>query len=338
MAPYHPPSSGRRGKLRLDFNENTVGASPLVLDFIKRYLTAGDLSMYPEYQNALEDLARHFGVQQTELTLTNGTDEAIQLLINTFVDDNDEVIALRPSYAMYRFYSQLAGARVQEVDYRAGKLAFPLEELLERITPQTKAILISNPNNPTGTGVAVSGLEKILRKAPQAAVLVDEAYYEFCGVTMINRLRDHANLFVSRTFSKVYGMAAMRCGCLFSQAGNMAHLRKAQSPYSVNSLAAMSARIAVQDTKFVEDYVTEVLAARELLYVGLEKLKIPYIDSQANFVLGKVGDRAIPIRDQLRESGILVRDRSYELPGYLRFTVGTRDQIQTLLDELGRIW
>ena len=338
MAPYHPPSGGRRNKLRLDFNENTVGASPLVLDFIKRYLTAADLSIYPEYQNALEDLSRHFGVQQTELTLTNGTDEAIQLLINTFVDDNDEVLVLRPSYAMYRFYSQLAGARVEEVDYRAGKLAFPLEELLNRITPQTKAVLISNPNNPTGTGTTVSSLEKILRKAPHAAVLVDEAYYEFCGVTMLNRLRDHANLFVSRTFSKVYGMAAMRCGCLFSQAVNMAHLRKAQSPYSVNSLAAMAARIAVQDTKFIEDYVTEVLAARELLYVGLEQLNIPYIDSQANFVLGQVGDRAIPIRDELRERGVLVRDRSYELPGYLRFTVGTRDQIQRLLDELERVW
>jgi histidinol-phosphate aminotransferase len=338
MAPYHPPSGGRRNKLRLDFNENTVGASPLVLDFIKRYLTAADLTIYPEYQNALEDLSRHFGVQQTELTLTNGTDEAIQLLINTFVDGNDEVLVLRPSYAMYRFYSQLAGARVEEVDYRAGKLAFPLEELLDRITPQTKAVLVSNPNNPTGTGTTVSGLEKILRKAPHAAVLVDEAYYEFCGVTMLNRLRDHANLFVSRTFSKVYGMAAMRVGCLFSQAANMAHLRKAQSPYSVNSLAAMAARIAVQDTKFIEDYVTEVLAARELLYVGLEQLKIPYIDSHANFVLGQVGDRAIPIRDELRERGVLVRDRSYELPGYLRFTVGTRDQIQRLLDELGRVW
>ena len=338
MAAYHPPSAGRRNKLRLDFNENTVGASPHVIDFIKRYLTASDLSIYPEYENALEDLSRHFGVQPTELTLSNGTDEAIQLLINTFVDDNDEVICLRPSYAMYRFYSQLAGARVAEVDYRAGKLAFPLEELLERITPQTRAILISNPNNPTGTGVAVSGLEKILRKAPHAAVLVDEAYYEFCGVTMLNRLRDHQNLFVSRTFSKVFGMAAMRCGCLFSQAANIVHVRKAQSPYSVNSLAAMAARIAVQDTKFVEDYVTEVLAARELLYVGLERLKIPYIDSQANFVLGQVGDRAIPIRDALRERGILVRDRSYELPGYLRFTVGTRDQIKHLLDELERLW
>ena len=248
------------------------------------------------------------------------------------------MILLRPSYAMYRFYSQLAGARVEELDYRAGKLAFPLEELLERVTPQTRAIFISNPNNPTGTGIGLAGLEKILRKAPHAAVLVDEAYYEFCGVTMLGRLRDHANLFVSRTFSKVYGMAAMRCGCLFSQAANMAHVRKGQSPYSVNSLAAMAARIAVQDTKFVEDYVTEVLAARELLYVGLEQLKIPYIESQANFVLGQVGERAVPIRDELRERGVLVRDRSYELPGYLRFTVGTRDQIGRLLDELERIW
>jgi histidinol-phosphate aminotransferase len=338
MAPYHPPSGGRRNKLRLDFNENTVGASPLVIDFIKRYLTAGDLSIYPEYEHALEDLAGHFGVAQNELTLTNGTDEAIQLLINTFVDDEGEVIVLRPSYAMYRFYAQLAGARVEELDYRPGKLAFPLEELLERITPQTRAVLISNPNNPTGTGTSVSGLEKILRKAPHAAVLVDEAYYEFCGVTMLGRLKEHSNLFVSRTFSKVYGMAAMRCGCLFSQAGNMAFVRKAQSPYSVNALAAMAARIAVQDTKFVEDYVLEVLAARELLYVGLEKLRIPYIESQANFVLGQVGDQAIAIRDQLRERGVLVRDRSYELPGYLRFTVGTRDQIQRLLDELERLW
>jgi histidinol-phosphate aminotransferase len=130
MAPYHPPTGARRSKLRLDFNENTVGASPHVIDFIKRYLTASDLSIYPEYDNAVEDLARHFGVAQNELTLTNGTDEAIQLLINTFVDDNGEVIVLRPSYAMYRFYSQLAGAQVVELDYRAGKLVFPLEELL----------------------------------------------------------------------------------------------------------------------------------------------------------------------------------------------------------------
>jgi histidinol-phosphate aminotransferase len=338
MAPYHPPTGGRRNKLRLDFNENTVGAPPHVLDFIKRYLTAADLSIYPEYDHALEDLSQHFGIGIDQLTLTNGTDEAIQLLINTFVDDGQEVLALRPSYAMYRFYAQLAGAVVEEVDYRPGTLAFPLEELIERITPSTRAVLISNPNNPTGTGTTVGGIDKILRKAENAAVLVDEAYYEFSGVTVLPQIAEYPNLFVSRTFSKTYGMAAMRCGCLFSQAANMAYIRKAQSPYSVNSLAAMAARIAIQDQSFVEEYVLEVLTARELLCVGLERMKIPYVESQANFVLFQAGDRAIEIRDKLRERGVLVRDRSYEIPGSVRVTVGTRDQIRRFLDELEQIW
>jgi histidinol-phosphate aminotransferase len=338
MQAYHPPTGGRRNKLRLDFNENTVGAPPHVIDFIKRYLTAADLSIYPEYDHALEDLARHFDVETDELTLTNGTDEAIQLLVNTYIDKDAEILILRPSYAMYRFYSQLAGAAIGEIDYRSGTLAFPLQELLDRITPETRAVFISNPNNPTGTGTTVAGIEKILEKGVNAAVLVDEAYYEFSGVTVLPLLVDYPNLFVSRTFSKTYGMAGMRCGCLFSQPENMAHVKKAQSPYSVNTVAAMAARIAVQDTKFVEDYVLEVLAARELLYVGLERLKIPYIKSQANFVLFQAGDRAIEVRDQLRNRSVLVRDRSYELPGAVRVTVGTRDQIQRFLDELEQIW
>ncbi|MGA8028692.1 MAG: histidinol-phosphate transaminase [Bryobacteraceae bacterium] len=338
MAPYHPPTSGRRNKLRLDFNENTVGAPPHVIDFIKRYLTAADLSIYPEYDHAREDLSEYFGVATDELTLVNGTDEAVQLLINTYVDAGDEVLILRPSYAMYKFYAQLAGAEIGEIDYRPGALAFPFEELLERITSATRAILISNPNNPTGTGTDVGAIEQILARASNAAVLVDEAYYEFSGITVLPLIPEYANLFVSRTFSKIYGMAGMRCGCLFSQAGNMAHIRKAQSPYSVNSLAAMAARIAVQDQKFVEDYVLEVLTARELLYVGFERLNIKYVESQANFVLFQAGDRAIEIRDELKNRGVLVRDRSYELPGCVRVTVGTRDQAQQFLNELEQIW
>jgi histidinol-phosphate aminotransferase len=338
MRPYHAPTEGRRNKLRLDFNENTVGAPPHVLDFIKRYLTGVDLSIYPEYEHALEDLSRHFGVGIDELTLTNGTDETIQLLINTYVNEADEVLILRPSYAMYRFYSELAGANLEGVDYRAPALEFPLEELLQRITARTRAVFISNPNNPTGTGVDVRGIESILAKATNAAVLVDEAYYEFSGVTVLPLINEHSNLFVSRTFSKLYGMAGMRCGCVFSNRANMTYIRKAQSPYSVNSMASMAARIAVQDRTFVEEYVLEVLTARELLYVGMERLNIPYVKSQANFVLIQVGDRATEIRDELRSRGILVRDRSHELPGCLRVTVGTRDQIQQFLDELGQIW
>lgn len=338
MAPYSPPTAGRAGKLRLDFNENTVGASPKVLAYLREHLTEEGLAVYPEYVEVKRELAAFFGVEPDDFILTNGTDEAIQVLINTYVDDGNEVLLLQPSYAMYRFYAELAGASIREIPYRAQKLAFPLEELIEAIGPSTRAVLIANPNNPTGTATSRAGIEKILEKATSAAVLIDEAYFEFCGVTALPLLNDYPNLFVSRTFSKVYGMAAMRLGCLFSQSGNVDFLHKAQSPYSVNTVAAVAARAAIQDKTYIEKYVTEVLAARELLYVGLEKLGIPYYESKANFVLLDAGGRAIPIRDELRRRGVLVRDRSYEISGCVRVTVGTRDQIRRFLAELEQIW
>src|SRR5262249_15315592 len=149
-------------------------------------------------------------------------------------------------------YAEVAGATIREVPYRAEKLAFPLEELLDAIRPTTRAVLIANPNNPTGTGVSRAGIERILDAATNAAVLIDEAYYEFSGVTVLPLINDYPNLFVSRTFSKVYGMAAMRLGCLFSQSGNVEFLRKAQSPYSVNSVAALAARAAVKDQSYIQ--------------------------------------------------------------------------------------
>ncbi len=338
MAPYSPPTGGRRGRLRLDFNENTVGCSPRVIEFLRRSLQPDGLAVYPEYTEARPALAAFFGVAPDQLLLSNGTDEAIQVIVNTYVDDGEDVLLLRPSYAMYRFYCELAGAAVREVDYRPGDLAFPFEELLAAIRPSTRAILIANPNNPTGTGIGLEEIEAILTAAPRAAVLIDEAYFEFCGVTALPLLNRAPNLFVSRTFSKVYGMAAMRLGCVFSQAANIAYLHKAQSPYSVNALAAAAAAEAVRDTAYIRGYVAEVLASRELLYQGFERLGIPYYRSQANFVLFRAGARAIEIRDKLRERSVLVRDRSYELEGCVRVTAGTREQTGQFLAALGEIW
>ncbi len=338
MTPYSPPTGGRAGKLRLDFNENTVGCSPKVIDFLKRNLTADALTMYPEYLDAMRELAAFFAVAPGELLLSNGTDEAIQVLINTFVDDGQDVLLLKPSYAMYRFYAELAGASVREIAYTPENLAFPLEDFLAAIRPDTRAILIANPNNPTGTSIGIEGVKRILEAAPQAAVLIDEAYYEFCGVTALPLLRQYPNLFVSRTFSKVYGMAAMRCGCLFSTVANVRWMHKAQSPYSVNMLAALAARVAVEDREYVASYVTEVLTAREMAYAGFRKLGIHFYSSQANFVLFRAGDRAIPIRDALRERGVLIRDRSYEIPGCVRVTIGNRAQIERFLTELETLW
>jgi histidinol-phosphate aminotransferase len=337
MAPYVPPTGNRAGKLRLDFNENTIGCSPRVIEFLKQQLTPERLSIYPDYAQVRPALAEFFHVDPAQLLLTNGTDEAIQVLINTYIDDGDEVLLLHPSYAMYRFYAEVAGANIREIDYRPGALEFPLEELLDAISPSTRAVLIANPNNPTGTAVTLAGIAKILKRARKAAVLIDEAYYEFCGITALGLIADHPNLFVSRTFSKIYGMAAMRLGCLFSHESNIAFLHKAQSPYSVNALAALAAQEAVRDTAYVENYVTEALAARELICVGLEKLGIEYIPSQANFVLMRIGRRSIEVRDRLREMQVLVRDRSYEIDGCVRVTVGTREQARRFLAALGEV-
>jgi histidinol-phosphate aminotransferase len=338
MAPYSPPTGGRAGKLRLDFNENTVGCSPRVVAALREGLAADGLAVYPEYDGAKEAVARYFGVSPGQLLFCNGTDEAIQVFVNTYLDDGQEVVLLRPSYAMYRFYCEVAGAAIREVEYPQPSMEFPLQQVLDAITPETRAVILANPNNPTGTGIGLLAIERILHRARNAAVLVDEAYYEFSGVTALGEIERLPNLFVCRTFSKVFGMAAMRLGCLFSHEANIAYLHKAQSPYSVNALAVMAARAAVEDRAYVESYVAEVLAARELLCVGLEKLGISYIPSSANFVLARFGARAIEVRDALRGRGILVRDRSYEAAGCVRITAGTREQTRALLAALEEIW
>ncbi|MGC4056057.1 MAG: aminotransferase class I/II-fold pyridoxal phosphate-dependent enzyme [Paludibaculum sp.] len=157
-------------------------------------------------------------------------------------------------------------------------------------------------------------------------------------MTALPLIPRYQNLFVSRTFSKAYGMAAMRMGCLMSSAPNMAHMRKAQSPYSVNLLAALAAKVAVTDTEYVNSFVAEAIASRETLYRFFDEMGIGYWKSEANFVLFKAGERAVPIRDELKRRGVLVRDRSYELPGAVRVTVGRAEQTERFMRELREIW
>lgn len=336
MAAYFPPTAGREGKLRLDFNENTDGCSPKVAEFVRERISAERLAIYPEYVEAKEKLARHFGVSESEMLLTNGTDEAIQVMMNTFVEAEAEVIILEPSYAMYRFYAELAGAQICSISYRENTLAFPLDEVLAAVTPSTKAILMSNPNNPTGTAAKLDAVEQILQRAPNAAVLIDEAYFEFCGITALPLVNQFSNLLVSRTFSKAYGMAGMRFGCLFSDARNLVFARKAQSPYSVNTLATLAAGAAIADGEYISRYVGEVLAARDFLYAELERLGVAFYRSEGNFVLMNLGEGVGEICAQLRAAGVLVRDRSHELPGCARVTVGSREQVVRFIEELAR--
>ena len=169
--------------------------------------------------------------------------------------------------------------------------------------------------------------------------MVDEAYFEFCGQTALPWIARYPNLFVSRTFSKAFGLAAMRCGCLFSDARNMAMIRKAQSPYSVNSPAVAAALGAICDRRYTEKYVAAVRRSRAMLEGEFRRRGISYVPSEANFILARFGNRnrARAVHDGLRRRGILARDRSHEIAGAVRFTLGTPSQTRRLIRALGEL-
>ncbi|MGA7302967.1 MAG: histidinol-phosphate transaminase, partial [Candidatus Sulfotelmatobacter sp.] len=208
---YRPPLAGREG-LRLDFNESTIGCSPHVLARL-RSLDVETLARYPEREPVEARVADFLGLQAQQTLLTNGVDEAIHLLCSTYLEPGDEAIIVVPTFAMYAIFAQAEAASLVPI-LSGENFSFPTEKLLSRIGPRTRLIAVANPNNPTGAAVACDVLLRIAHAAPQAAVLVDEAYFEFHGETILNLTAWPANLFVARTFSKAYGLAGLRIGIL----------------------------------------------------------------------------------------------------------------------------
>jgi len=333
---YHPPLGNRSG-LRLDFNENTSGCSPRVLERLRK-LDGETLARYPERQSGEEVVAAHLGVSREELLLTNGTDEAIHLICETYLEPGDEVLIVVPTFAMFEIYAAATGARV--VSIPAGPdFAFPTQNVLDRINRRTRLIAVANPNNPTGAFVALADLIQIAEAAPDTAVLVDEAYFEFCGETMAPNWRGFPNLFVSRTFSKAYGMAGLRIGVLMGNSGQMSVVRRASSPYNLNSVALACLPDALADQNYVRGYVTQAIDGRHELEHEIAAWGLHFWPSRANFVLFHLGEQCKPFITRMRERGILVRDRSsdYGCQDCVRVTVGTREHNQHMLVNLREV-
>jgi histidinol-phosphate aminotransferase len=330
---YHPPLGGRTG-LRLDFNENTEGCSPRVLERL-RAITADDLSRYPE-REPLEKLAAEWlGISAPQVLLTNGVDEAIHLLCETYLQPGDEAVVPVPSFGMYQVYASATGAAVVTVQ-ADDEFRFPLGEVLAQISPRTKLIAIANPNNPTGTVAAAADLLAIAERAPNAAVLIDEAYFDFYGQSLIAEVNRRENLFVARTFSKAYGMAGLRIGVLTGAASQMDFVRRIASPYNVNAVALACLPVALEDRTYVASYVEAVRCGRAQLEAELRALGIKYWPSEANFVLALFGAARETFVSAMRGHGILVRDRNRDpgCAGCVRITVGADAHTSALLAAL----
>lgn len=334
---YEAPAEGRSGKMRLDFNENTSGCSPAVRQALAK-LTAKQLAMYPEYQEPTERLARYFGVRTEELLLTNGGDDALRVFFDTFVEPGSSVLICEPTFPMYRYYAEIYGASLSVLRY-ADEMEFPLEAVIAALRDRPRVLFIANPNNPTGTLLRPGELRRILLAATHTAVVVDEAYTEFSGFSVVPWIGTYSQLFVARTFSKVAGLAALRLGAVVACEESLALVRRAMPPFPVNLAALVSAVAAVNDRATMQRYVNEVKRLRVCFAAELRTLGVKTYPSAGNFILANFGASGPDLFRKLEGHGILLRDRSKDMgPGFVRISIGTKSEMGRLLNFIRKEW
>lgn len=331
---YEAPAEGRAGKIRLDFNENTTGCSLAARKALAR-LTAKQIATYPEYEASTRKFAQYFRITPDELLLTNGGDDALRVFFDTFVEPRTDVLICEPTFPMYRYYAEIAGARVKVVRYGAN-MEFPFDDAVAALGKKPRLFFLANPNNPTGTLVPHRAVQKLLRAATETVVILDEAYAEFSSESAVPWVRRYPHLFVTRTFSKAEGMAGLRLGAVIGQRDSLAFVRRAMPPYPVN-LAALAAGVAaVEERKTISCYVRDVKRLRTWLARELQRRGVRVFPSAANFLLADFGKFGPTFFKELAHHNILVRERSHDLgPGFARITIGTQTELNQLLKILG---
>jgi histidinol-phosphate aminotransferase len=320
--------------LRLDMNENTTGCSPRVLAKL-RNLDAAKLSYYPSRDEGEKLVAESLGIAPAGTLLTNGADEAIDLLCRAYLEPENEVIIIVPTFTMYEIFAQAQGAKVIRVSM-APDFSFPLHQVLEKISTKTRLIVICNPNNPTGIPAERAAILQIIAAAPNAAILVDEAYFHFYGQTLMDQIGHLPNLFIVRTFSKVYGLAGLRLGVLAGDHGQISILKRMAPPFNINAVVLECLAEALRDTQFLENYVAQVRASREWLRQELEQLGFKCWPSETNFLLSRFGAEKKEILGALRHRGIALRDRG-DCEGCVRISIGTQPEMERLMTELKQV-
>jgi histidinol-phosphate aminotransferase len=363
---YSAPLEGRRGLLRLDFNENTIGPSPKVVEAIQA-IPADQLAVYPEYEGLREAVIANLSdrsagrpglahpLEPCQVGLFNGVDAAIHALFHAYGDRGDTLLTTSPTFGYYSPCARMQGMAIAAIPYHQTDFAFPLEAIraalvgaaaqdepvavasalssAARVTRPPRLLLICNPNNPTGTRLAPERILELAAAAPQTLVVVDELYEAFTGDSVVPQADFHAtpNLLVLRSLAKNAGLAGLRIGFAIGHAAVVERLSRVTGPYDINSMAVTAAFAALADQDYVDAYVAEVRAAREWLVRQLRQAGVRHHADGGNYLL--LWPRTDPARLERRlrnEAGILVRSMAGKplIDGSLRVSLGTREQMR----------
>ncbi|GAB0057357.1 Histidinol-phosphate aminotransferase [Candidatus Magnetaquicoccaceae bacterium FCR-1] len=335
MSAYAPPWTGldRTRYLRLDLNENTRALPPEIRPALERLWESGAVSRYPEYQAFLPKLAAHVGVAEENLIITNGSDQGIEVLLRAFLNPGDGMVVARPEFPIFSHVAQVIGATVQGVPFDTG-MRFPEARFFEAIDARTRLIVLINPNNPTGTVVPQGVIREVLTRHPELPVIVDEAYYEFTGVSCLDWLREFPNLIVVRTFSKAYAMAGLRLGYVVAHRELIRELYKVRGPFDVNvcALAVADAQLGLPHAaRYVEAVMGE---GKPFTEAALRELGVTFYPAAANFMLVEPEDRDGMVA-YMKANGILVRPMvAPSLVKTFRLTIGPLEEMRRFVEVL----
>ncbi len=358
---YSAPLEGRRGMLRLDFNENTLGPSPRVLQALHA-IPADQIAIYPEYEGLREAVvanlsaARPAGapalarpLQPEQIGLFNGVDAAIHAIFHAYGDRGDTLLTTSPTFGYYTPCARMQGMAIEAVPYRLPDFAFPLEEIRALLAGRGMAaagrpprlLLICNPNNPTGTRLAPEPILELAAAAPHTLVVVDELYEAFTGDSVLP-LADFAatpNLVVLRSLAKTAGLAGLRIGFAIGAAPVIDRISRVTGPYDINSFAVTAAQAALADQAFTDAYVAEVGRARAWLLEQLQGAGVRHHAAGGNYLLIWPERPPEQVEAGLRQAGILVRSMAGKplIEGSLRVSIGTREQMQRFWQAYRRV-
>ena len=364
LTAYSAPLEGRRGLLRLDFNENTVGPSPQVVAAI-RAMPADHFAIYPEYDGLREAVVGSLlatsgaaapqapgsgGLSADHIGLFNGVDAAIHAVFHAYGDRGDRLLTTSPTFGYYTPCAQMQGMAIEAIPYALPDFAFPLEALTAALlrpgVAPPKLLLICNPNNPTGTRLAPDQILALAAAAPQTLVVVDELYEAFTGDSLMPGLLGggdpfaaYPNLVVLRSLAKTAGLAGLRIGFAIGAPAVVDRISRVTGPYDINSLAVTAALAALADQAYVDAYVAEVLGARDWLVAQLLQAGVRHHSAGGNYLL--IWPQADPraVEQALRQAGILVRSMAGKplIDGSLRVSLGTREQMEQFWRAYGAI-
>jgi len=338
----HDVKENRSDYLCLDKNENIVGFDGEIIDSFRKEINSDFLSGYPQVYPLYERLAQWLGCQEDQVYLTSGSDAAIKAVFETFVEPDDVVLLLNPTYAMFGVYAKIFQASLIEVCYQED-LSLSVSEIMKNIdTSKPKLVCIANPNSPTGTILSAAEVERIAVKTHEygGIFLLDEAYYIFYMETAIDLITKFPNLVITRTFSKAFGLAALRLGYIAANSQTIESIKKVRPMYEINGVAAKLGELILDNYHIVQKNLEEIRLGKIYLEKELGKMGLTYYPSYANFLLINIGsvEECMRIGQALKQKKILIK-YGFEgiLQKYIRVSIGSREQMKGFLKTLTKI-